>query len=256
MSDIPENAKRHRGEPRDYDRYRPQIPAAVVRLVSGLAPSPLERVVDIGCATGLSTRVWVDHAAEVIGMDPNPVSLAFARERGGPRYEARTADDTGLPSASVDLVTVVTAIHWIDGDGLLDEARRILRPNGLLASISAGLPPTIGWAIDEATLGVYQGAAAMRRERGVDATIGPPSRDDPFERAREHGFAAVKRLAMHHEERRDAASILGFMRSLGDVATMLREGVGEHELGLTRLRGLLGDREHTVTWTWYLRLAR
>jgi SAM-dependent methyltransferase len=43
------------------------------------------------------------------------------------------ADATGLPDASVDLVTVAQAFHWFDEEATRREFARILRPRGLVA---------------------------------------------------------------------------------------------------------------------------
>ena len=43
------------------------------------------------------------------------------------------AEETGIEDASVDLVTVAQALHWLDHGRFFAEASRILRPRGLLA---------------------------------------------------------------------------------------------------------------------------
>jgi hypothetical protein len=41
--------------------------------------------------------------------------------------------DTGLKAATVQLVTAAQALHWMDVDAFVAEARRVLQPGGLLA---------------------------------------------------------------------------------------------------------------------------
>jgi len=49
---------RFSGYASEYDSCRPQPPGALVEFLADLAhKAPLERVVDLGCGTGLSTRV-------------------------------------------------------------------------------------------------------------------------------------------------------------------------------------------------------
>jgi ubiquinone/menaquinone biosynthesis C-methylase UbiE len=74
----------------------------------------------------------------VIGTDPSAAQLAQAPPH--PRIEWRTApgENSGLPSASCDLVTVAQALHWLDIDAFFREAARVARPGGLIAVWSYG----------------------------------------------------------------------------------------------------------------------
>src|SRR6185437_2992388 len=46
-----------------------------------------------------------------------------------------TAEDTGLPDRSVDLITVAQALHWFDLERARAEFARVLRPGGWCAVI-------------------------------------------------------------------------------------------------------------------------
>ncbi len=120
-----------------YARYRPSYPASLVAWVlaeAGVRPGA--RVADVGCGTGLLTRLLADRGLEVVGIDPNEDMLAEARAGGGPaEYRRGEAASTGLDDASVSLVTVAQAFHWFDADVALAEFHRILRPGGHGAAI-------------------------------------------------------------------------------------------------------------------------
>ena len=119
-----------------YDKYRPSYPPALVGWI--LAQAELGRaacVADVGCGTGISTRLFAERGLDVIGVDPNEAMLERARAAGGSaRYLRGEAAATGLPSASVALVTVAQAFHWFDMTAALREFRRILRPGGCCAA--------------------------------------------------------------------------------------------------------------------------
>ena len=66
----------------------------------------------------------------MIGIDPNEEMLGQARAEGGARYQRGEACATGLPDASVDLVSAAQAYHWFDVPGSLAEFGRVLRPSG------------------------------------------------------------------------------------------------------------------------------
>ncbi|PYQ12000.1 MAG: SAM-dependent methyltransferase [Acidobacteria bacterium] len=118
-----------------YHRYRPSYPDALVDWIertAGLLPPA--RVADVGCGTGVSTRLIAARGFDVTGIDPNEAMLAHARAAGGARYRRGTATETGLGDRSVDLVTVAQAFHWFDVPAALAEFRRILAGPGWCAA--------------------------------------------------------------------------------------------------------------------------
>src|SRR3974390_1220982 len=114
-----------------YVRYRPGYPAEVLELLRrecGLKPQHV--VADIASGTGLFTRLLLENGNRVFAVEPNQhMREAGARFLG--KHEkltsvAGTAEDTTLPSASVDLVTAAQAAHWFDRVRARPEFARIL----------------------------------------------------------------------------------------------------------------------------------
>jgi SAM-dependent methyltransferase len=129
--------ERFSGAASGYARSRPSYPAPVVDWVlAEAAVEPGDRVADVGCGTGIFTRLLAARGMQVVGIDPNQDMLAEARAAGvPPEYQRGEAEATGLDEASVALVTAAQVFHWLDADRALAEFRRILRPGAHAAAI-------------------------------------------------------------------------------------------------------------------------
>lgn len=92
----------------------------------------LPRALDVGCGTGLSTVALKDIAREVVGADVSPEMLSFARREDGISYVICAGERLALASGACDLITVSQALHWLERDAFLKEARRVLRAGGWL----------------------------------------------------------------------------------------------------------------------------
>lgn len=99
-------------------------------------------VLDVGSSVGVSTHYLQDAfpASKVTGLDLSPYFVAMATYRarieGRPiHYIHADAEHTGLPSDSVDVVTVSYMFHEVPTDAtnrILSELHRILRPGGVI----------------------------------------------------------------------------------------------------------------------------
>ena len=120
----------------DYVRHRPDYPLALMAwLRDDLGIDRRWRVADIGAGTGISTRMWADAGHAVVGVEPNAAmrraaQAAFAH-RADIAWTDGSAERTGLPDRSVDLVSAAQAFHWFDAAAARAEWSRILRPGGL-----------------------------------------------------------------------------------------------------------------------------
>lgn len=124
----------------DYRKYRPGYPSGVLDVLRdrcGLGPA--SRVADLGSGTGILTAMLLGRAAVVHAVEPNAAmrSVAEADLGGRPGFVsvAGSAEATGLPEGSVDLVTAAQAFHWFDADRTRVECGRILAPGGRAALI-------------------------------------------------------------------------------------------------------------------------
>lgn len=119
----------------DYVRYRPDYPAAVLRLLEeecGLDPASV--IADVGSGTGILSELFLRNGNRVYGVEPN----REMREAGERLLAAYTnfvsvdgrAEETTLDDASVDFVTAGQAFHWFEPASARREFIRVLRPGG------------------------------------------------------------------------------------------------------------------------------
>ena len=76
-----------------YDRARPTYPAVLVERI--VAASPGRDVVDVGCGTGISSRLLQAAGCRVLGVEPDPRMAEQARQ-GGTEVEVAKFEDYGL----------------------------------------------------------------------------------------------------------------------------------------------------------------
>jgi SAM-dependent methyltransferase len=122
------------------------------------------RAVDLGCGTGgNSTLFETFKPALAVGVDRSEIAIEYAKRKSAARL-VRADLSRALPFAtgSFDVCTIFNVLYhsWIKDDGAtLLEARRILRPGGLLLATEPAFP-LLSRRMDEVAL-------AERRYRPV-----------------------------------------------------------------------------------------
>lgn len=138
-----------------YAQARPTYPPA---LFDWLAAQCTQRVSawDAGCGNGQAAVALAAHFARVIATDPSAAQIANAIAHPQVEYRVEPAEAPTLAAHSVDLVTVAQAFHWFDSARFIAAARRVLRPQAVIAVWSYGLSE-VAPAIDRVFMQLYDG---------------------------------------------------------------------------------------------------
>ncbi|MGO9308714.1 MAG: class I SAM-dependent methyltransferase [Spirochaetia bacterium] len=96
-----------------------------------LRPRSYETVLDSGCGTGYFTRrLAYDQDANVVGIDPDPEAIRYARLKTvkSETYAVARGEDLPFPSDSFDLSVSITALCFADDQlQFLKELARVTR---------------------------------------------------------------------------------------------------------------------------------
>lgn len=171
-----------------YQRYFvPQIGAPVAEdLLDAAALRRGERVLDVGCGTGVVARLAAQHVGHgmVAGLDPNPAMLEVAGEVTPEEMEIAwyqaPAESMPLADDSFDVVLCQMALQFVpDRPTALAEMHRVLAPEGRLALNLPGpaAPPlqhlaeALGRHIHQQAAGFVGAVFGLHDEAAIEALL-------------------------------------------------------------------------------------
>ena len=121
----------------EYARHRKVHPGVVEELIAGGRLDAETRVLDIGCGTGNYAAVLSERVGcRLSGVEPSGQMRSRARDAAPWETLAKgRAESLPFPDASFDLVFTTDVIHHVgDRPAFFDEAARVLRPGGQIAT--------------------------------------------------------------------------------------------------------------------------
>ena len=121
-----------------YAAHRPTYPLALVDYLSSVAPAH-SLAWDCGCGSGQLSTLLARAFDRVVATDASAEQIAAAEAADRVVYRVAPAEASGLPDASVDLVTVAQAAHWFDLPAFYAEVRRVGRAGSAIALVTYGI---------------------------------------------------------------------------------------------------------------------
>ena len=231
----------------NYNRFRPSYPDKAVELIISLSDKAKPVIADIGSGTGKLSRLLLNKGSEVYAVEPNIDMRKTAEGELSKNKEfysiASTAENTGLKSDSVDIITVAEAYHWFDNETARLEFKRILRPGGYVILL---------WNEFEVDAYVEEKDKFIEKYRKHPKQEKHISRDERADNL--FGKDGYIKVSYDNSIKQNYESLLGGMLSTSYTFNQNDDNYVEFEKGLKSLfdkysiNGLLESKIHTVCY--------
>jgi SAM-dependent methyltransferase len=187
-----------------YSRYRPGYPEAIAGTLRQAGLPDGAHAADLGAGTGISSEFLLRHGCRVTAVEPNDdmraASESWLGGRPGFRAVAGSAEQTGLDTASFDLVAAFQAGHWFNFAAALEEMERLAKPGGLLA---------FAWNLRSKDLSEFD----RRLEHLLHESAVDYSRYEERRLSALGGLAGFHTAVFRHEQRLDWEPLSGLVQS-------------------------------------------
>ena len=151
-----------------YDQHHRFVADLARDMVSELAPSNGELVLDLGCGSGRMTEWVLEAGARALGIGPDPKMVQAARARC-PDADVRQLDARELGDIHVDSVISNATLHWIpEAERVVSELARVLGASRSRATYTGRVVAELGGHGNIATLREAVERALARRGKLID----------------------------------------------------------------------------------------
>jgi ubiquinone/menaquinone biosynthesis C-methylase UbiE len=116
----------------EYAKFRPRYPDELFSYLGSIT-NEHKKAWDCAAGNGQAALSLTDYFDEVIATDASEKQIHNAIPHPKIKYRVAPAENNGIESSSVDLITVATAAHWLNLAKFYEEAKRTLKPEGTLA---------------------------------------------------------------------------------------------------------------------------
>lgn len=115
-----------------YAKYRPGYPEDLFAFITSFVKN---RKFAWDCATGngQSATQLANYFEKVMATDLSSKQLQAAEQKSNIIYKIATAEESGIQTGIIDLVTVAQAIHWFNFDKFYTEVNRVAAAEAHLA---------------------------------------------------------------------------------------------------------------------------
>jgi SAM-dependent methyltransferase len=230
-----------------YARHRPLYPPELFAYLAGLGSRKLAW--DCATGNGQAAVALAAHFERVVATDASRAQIDAAIAHPGVSYRVATAEESGLPSDSADLVTVGQALHWFDTVRFFAEASRVLAAGGCVAA----------WCYELCNVSPDCDSVVQRLYTGIVGPFWPPERRLIEERYAGIEFpgTAIATPEFEMGTRWAVDDMLGYLRTWSACQRYRRQhGDDPVERIEDELRAAWGTATRAVRWPLTLRVSR
>jgi SAM-dependent methyltransferase len=237
------------GLAREYARFRPTYPDGLFRFLASISPWH-GLALDCGAGNGQAARGLVDYFDAIYAFDISMDQLKHAPLHPKISYLAARAEAIPAQSGSFDLLIVTEALHWFDLEMFYTEAKRVLKPGGILAGLAYQLLETSP-DIDPIIARYYSQVLGPYWSRGVQL-VDENYQTLPFP------FTEMQPPELKMEKSWNLHETLGFLASWSATSRFMAKN-GYHPL--QEIEGELlaawgdPDRRRTIHWPLILKVG-
>ena len=208
---------------------------------------------DCACGSGQASTSLASHFGRVVGTDASSIQVSSAEAAATTHFVVAASEKAPLVDDSVDLVAVASALHWFATEEFFSEVRRVVRPGGIFAAWSYGMPTIDSKDLESVVHGFIDGALGPYWPPEIQTLLdGYASIDLPFKELESPAFELQVEWPLEQ--------FLGFARTWSAVGRYVEdrgedpvlklgaelEGLWQHEEGLLPIRYLLDLRAGRV----------
>jgi SAM-dependent methyltransferase len=232
----------------DYAKFRPRYPQKLFDYLGSIAPSR-QFAWDCGTGNGQAAVGLASVFDRVIATDASEKQIANAQSRKLVDYRVAPAENSGIESETLDLIMVAQALHWFDLGRFYAEARRVLKPDGILAASAYNLlrvEPVIDEVVNRyyyEVVGPFWPSERKLVEQFADLSV-------PFREIGPPKFEMTAQWNLDH--------LLGYLQTWSSTQRFIAaKGTDPLEQIIDELRTAWGDSQQTrnVTWPLVLRIG-
>jgi ubiquinone/menaquinone biosynthesis C-methylase UbiE len=259
------NADRFLGFADVYNNARPTCPEKVKEIILNYLGYKPRLVVDIGCGTGLSTRVWSDTSDKIIGIEPGKDMMKIAKEESSKlkniSFISRFSDNTGLEDGCADVVTCSQSFHWMNPKTTIPEVERILKKGGVFAVYDCDWPPVCNWEAELEYKKLFEKVNNIESSNTkIKDSFIKWSKDNHLSNIKNSNkFRYVREIVFSNSENCSAARFINLALSQGGLQSIIKNEISEINPYLidfkNNIKNIFCDSEFEVYFCYRMRIA-